>query len=81
MSPDSKRQRKAPSYPAYGSTSVHLPPGIGPMHNEHNLSELSPIGLYLSMSEFTAHEGPKKLAALLTWLLQSIISMIPSFNN
>lgn len=53
------------------------------MKKKHNtclthLSELSPIGLYLSLNEFGAHDSPKKLMAFLTWLLQSMISMPPS---
>jgi hypothetical protein len=30
------------------------------------LSELSPIGLYLLISEFTAHDGPKYAVAVFT---------------
>lgn len=41
-SPASTKHRNAPSYPAYGSALVHLPPGIFPVHSWHNLSELSP---------------------------------------
>lgn len=36
-----------------------------------------PIGLYLSIREFTAQLGPKYLMADFTWLLQSITSMPP----
>lgn len=37
MSPASRRQRKAPSKPAYGSNKVHLDTATLPIHNAHNL--------------------------------------------